>query len=389
MMLIAESGQRKTAIKETAFTALQAIHGAHWREYMQELAHWRALTPDEKRDAHKPVEPHSFVVNDCTPEKLQLILAANSRGTVLLKDELAGFFDFGRFTSGVGAAERAFYLESYEGGSYTVHRVGRESLHIAVNGLTIYGNIQPDRLAEFKGLESDGLLQRLAVARARPATVERPDVTVPNLDQLHGAIERLARLDARTYTTTAEGAELIRQTRREAEGFAEITDYGTGFQGFCRKLHGTHARVSLILHLLENPLQNCIPTETIHRAYRLVRHYLLRHALGFYSAIPGSSVALRRDVGGWLLTKAPKRVRASDLVHNVKACRPLGAKGIAEVLEPFVIGGWLEPETEFPSNRAWLLDLSVRTAFAERTEAERTRRAAVRAQIGRIEDHPT
>jgi hypothetical protein len=115
-----------------------------------------------------------------------------------------------------------------------------------------------------------------------------------------------------------------------------------------------------------------------------VRHFLLPHALGFYSTIPGSAATLQREIGGWLLSKAPQRVVASDLVHNVKGCRPLTAKGIAEVLEPFVIGGWLEPESEYPSNRAWTLDLVVRAAFPERVEAERARRAAIRAEIARI-----
>ena len=351
---------------------------------MGELQSWRRLSENAKREAQKPVEPHSFIVNDCTVEKLQLILATNCRGTLLLKDELAGFFDFGRYAGGAGAAERAFYLESYEGAPYTVHRVGRDSLHIAVNGLTIYGNIQPDRLSAFQGLESDGLLQRLAVIRAKPATVERPDVIVPDLGPLHRAIEdlaRMTRLDGRNYSTTDGGAELIRQTRRDAEGYGTITDYGVGFQGFCRKLHGTHARVALVLHLLENPRQVVIPTETVARAARLVRHFLLPHALGFYSVIPGSAAALLRDIGGWLLTKAKDQIVASDLTAGVKACRPLYTKQIGEVLDRFVTGGWLEPLKDFPGNRKWHLNPGVRAAFAERTETERARRQAIRDQI--------
>jgi hypothetical protein len=77
---------------------------------------------------------------------------------------------------------------------------------------------------------------------------------------------------------------------------------------------------------------------------------------------------------------------ASDLVHNVKACRSIGAKGIAQALEPFVIGGWLEPQNDFPSNRIWKLNPNVRNAFQERTVSERERRADIRARIGRIED---
>ena len=55
---------------------------------MGELQRWRMLSDDEKREGGKPPEPHSFIVNDATLEKLQLILAANPRGTLVLKDEL-------------------------------------------------------------------------------------------------------------------------------------------------------------------------------------------------------------------------------------------------------------------------------------------------------------
>jgi hypothetical protein len=97
VMMIAESAQRKTAIVKNAFSELKRIHGIRWSEYNQELAQWNALAEKEKREKGKPIEPHSFIVSDFTVEKLQQILAANSRGTMLLKDEIAAIFDFGRY----------------------------------------------------------------------------------------------------------------------------------------------------------------------------------------------------------------------------------------------------------------------------------------------------
>ena len=127
---------------------------------------------DDKRAGRKPPEPHSFILNDVTLEKLQLILAANPRGTLKLMDELVSLLDFGRYSAGNGAAERAFYLECYEGGAFTVHRVGRDSVHVPNAALTIFGGSQPDRLATFKGLDSDGLLQRFAVMLVAPASLQ-------------------------------------------------------------------------------------------------------------------------------------------------------------------------------------------------------------------------
>jgi hypothetical protein len=371
VMLIAESGQRKTAIMETAFRALRTRHGSVWAEFMQELNQWRALPETDRRKTPKPAEPHSYIVNDATVEKLQLILAANRRGTLLLKDELAGFLGFGRYSNS-GDAERAFYLETYEGGSFTVHRIGRDSTFIPMCGVAVFGCIQPDRLEEFKGLEKDGLLQRFAAIRSTNPGIEQPDVRPPNLNQLSLAIDQIARIGTDgIYTTTPEGAELIRQTRCEAREFATITDYGIGFQGFCNKLHGTHARVAMILHLLENSPERCIPTDTVRRARVLAVKYLLGHARDFYGALPGSNVKLHRDIGGWLLNTPRDQIRASDLTNNVKACRSLAAKEIGAVLDRFVTGGWLEPENDFPSNRRWTLQPGVRAAFAERQVSER------------------
>jgi hypothetical protein len=139
IMLIADSGQRKTALLQNAFSSLRGINGSQWDDYDKARDNWNTLSDADKRAAGKPREPHSYIVQDITPEALQMILAANDRGTLMLKDELASMFDFGRYSAGSGGSERAFYLESYEGNPYTVHRVGRERARIRNCGLTIFG----------------------------------------------------------------------------------------------------------------------------------------------------------------------------------------------------------------------------------------------------------
>ena len=89
------------------------------------------------------------------------------------------------------------------------------------------------------------------------------------------------------YTTDA--GELIRKTEAYGTKLAGLRDMGAGFQGFCSKLHGTHARLAMILHLLEKPHVETIPAGTIMRAGRLLRDYLLPQALGFYQGIAGST----------------------------------------------------------------------------------------------------
>jgi hypothetical protein len=160
--IINRSGHRKTALINNAFQRLQTRQTAAWRIYRREVKEWRELPRKIRLETPKPPEPHSFVVTDTTSEKLQMILAENDRGTLLLRDELAGFFEFGRYSKNSGDAERGFYLESYEANPCTVLRVGndrRESVYIEVNGLTIFGLIQPARLDDISHrlkLDSDG-----------------------------------------------------------------------------------------------------------------------------------------------------------------------------------------------------------------------------------------
>jgi hypothetical protein len=50
-------------------------------------------------------------------------------------------------------------------------------------------------------------------------------------------------------------------------------------------------------------------------------------------------------------------------------------------VSPLVAGGWLTPETAFATNNTWLVNPRAHLEFAERTEAERTRREQVRQII--------
>jgi hypothetical protein len=385
-MVVADSGQRKTPVIANAFSALQAMHRETWLAHRGEMQKWRSLPAAERKKTPAPEQPHPVIVEDPTVESLQAVLAASptDRGTCMLRDEIAGLFGFGRYNNGHGDAERAFYLQAFEAGTYTVHRIKRGTVFISCTGLTIFGCIQPDRLADFTGLESDGMLQRFNPIVCSPPPAGRPGVRTPGLPAFEAVIRRLARLDGMRYATDEEGEQQIRATERDGVEFTQFTDFGRGFQGYCAKLHGTHARVALILHLLNDPEQPVIPAATIERAGWLVRRFLLPMTAEFYASIPGSVFQRMQDIAGWVLTKAPDRILASDLATNVRACRSLSAKELNEAIDPLVTGGWMEPEEPYPTNRAWQLHPALRGHFADRAEIERARRAALRRLFQRI-----
>jgi hypothetical protein len=378
VMIVAPSGFRKTAL-DPPFSALKQKDDGRWGQFTDELKNWRSLSQEEQKKTRKPPEPHAFIVTDTTVERVQITLADTDRGTLYKRDELAGFLGcFGRYNQDKGFAERSFYLESFEGGPYNVLRIGRDSIHIHVNGLTVYGCIQPDRLKQFADLEDDGLLQRFIAYRARSAVLSRPVGSIPGKTEFDNTIAKLADMPGRPYRpyrSTKESTDIIRKLEADALDYASLTDLGPGFSGFCAKLHGTLARLALILHMLKHPDPDVtmIDPNTVSQADRIVRGFILPSAVDFYHGVSEKRVERTRSIASWLLTSAPDVIRASDFGKYVRACRDLSAAELNAALEPLITGDWLDPETPWPSNRAWHLNRAVRSVFAARAEEVKTR----------------
>ena len=125
-----------------------------------------AKQPKVSKKPPTPVKPPRCVINDATPEKVAEILSRDPSGSLMVHDELAGWLDsFERYNS--GQSPRAFYLSCWNGGTFLKDRVGKGTRDLNAEirvdnlALSILGGIQPDRLAAFRDLTSDGLLQRI------------------------------------------------------------------------------------------------------------------------------------------------------------------------------------------------------------------------------------
>jgi putative DNA primase/helicase len=113
--------------------------------------------------------PRRYEVNDSTVEKLGELLAQNPNGLLVYRDELAGFLR-GLDREGNEHA-RAIYLEAWNGtGEFTYDRIGRGTIRVPSNTISIAGGIQPGVLAAYVreavvgGSGADGLLPRFQVA---------------------------------------------------------------------------------------------------------------------------------------------------------------------------------------------------------------------------------
>ena len=125
----------------------------------------------ELRQYQEPEEPkrRRYTVNDVTVEALGEILAANSNGLILERDELMGFLKSLERAGQEGA--RAFYLEAWTGdGNFETDRIARGNIRIEGICLSILGTIQPGPLGMYLsealsgGTGDDSLMQRFQLA---------------------------------------------------------------------------------------------------------------------------------------------------------------------------------------------------------------------------------
>ena len=246
-------------------------------------------------DAGPPPHIPRLVVNDATIERLGTILASQPRGTLQMRDELAGWLEGMARYSG-GGSDRPFWLEAYVGRGYTVERMGREPLTIDRLTIAVMGGVQPDRLKTllFKS-DDDGLLARFLPIWPDPAPLRRPR-SWGDEDFLLKIIEKMLTLTLMTDDKdqqrpfivgfTDEARDLmdtfrqeVRQWEQEAEGL---------MLSFIGKLPGLTARMSLVLAFLEWATEK---TETPHnigmghfgRAAHMVEAYILPMARRAYA----------------------------------------------------------------------------------------------------------
>ncbi len=125
--------------------------------------------PPEAQIPEAPVEPRVLLCESTTQETTN-ILSRNPKGLLLLRDELSGWLgSFDRY-SGAGA-DRSFYLESWNGGRFSVDLVKNAGKPVVVPyaSLAILGGLQPDKLREAMAGADDGLSARFCYVWPRLA----------------------------------------------------------------------------------------------------------------------------------------------------------------------------------------------------------------------------
>ncbi|MGA8612686.1 MAG: DUF3987 domain-containing protein [Xanthobacteraceae bacterium] len=382
VLLVGESSSKKTPMLRAATDELHEIQNRLRETY-------ELVAKQAKDEKDLPPPPPRYVVHDTTIEKLADILSRNPRGVLVERDEIAGWIgQMERYggTSRGASADRAFWLQAYDGGGYLVDRIKRGEIYVPNLSVSLVGGIQPNRLAELHGLTSDGLLQRFV-----PVLMEQPrfpkDAPTDSPFSGYAKFTRtLVNAQPKTLVLDDDALERLEDLRRhlhdlelEADGVAE------GFQAFAGKLAGVAGSLVLILYMLERSQDSGhqVPLNIVANVARLMREFILPHGFEFYRAAEGATDGDRlQRIASYILTSGKVRFVASDFTSNVAGLRGLSVFDLNKRISPMVAGGWLIPADREVINRAWLINPEVRTRFRLQIRVEELRKQSVAELMG-------
>ncbi|MFM9957267.1 MAG: DUF3987 domain-containing protein [Phycisphaerales bacterium] len=274
--IVGDSGTAKSPALELALRPVRERQHQSLKAHAEAVkAHAEALAIHERASAHwnkskseapPPAKPEAPIADRCwtddvTTEALAVLLQQNPRGLLLVKDELAGWFNFDRYAGGKGGGDAAKWLEMFGGRPMVVDRKTGGMLYVPRAAVSIAGGIQPETLRRALGQEhrDNGLAARLLLT-CPPRRAKRWTEADVNADTEAAVAMVFDRLFGLTPETDDDGDERPRLVTLADNGKrAWVTFYNehageqvnlSGDEAAAwSKLEGYAARLALVVHL--------------------------------------------------------------------------------------------------------------------------------------------
>lgn len=359
----------------------------------------------KKDGGPQPIAPEMpknvrMVVEDITVEALSEVLKDNNRGVLVIRDELSGWFgsmDAYSGGKGGGSKDRSAWLESYNGGPRVQDRVMRGSVRIENWSCSMIGGIQPDAIRRIaQDMTDDGLMQRFMIVVGKNAPEhDRPEDTV--------AYSAFSKLVDHLYAVQGGGENVICLTDEAHVVRLRLNAYTTdlveypalpgGLRSHLGKWSGLFARLCLIYHAIEcagvrvHPLEYDVSGDTAERVERLMREYLLPHALAYYTDILGAAGDLEhsRWIAGHVLSRKLGTITHSDLMRAYRQWRGLDDWRRQRITQTLTDMGWLIPVGDERASKrgahTWAVNPKVHGLFSEKAAVESEKRERIRNEI--------
>ena len=411
----------KSPIISLATAPLDSLEIDVRQQWDSDMASYRALLAEWKEGGKVGQEPRAprcarYMVESTTVEALQEVLRDDSDGrfyaplgkVMCRQDELAEFIaGMDRYSSGSRGSDRGAYLQLYNGGRFTVDRIGRGSFVTKSWSGCILGGIQPGPIQQIaRDATDDGLIQRF-IFDVPPPCGKGQDrapngVALQNYRSLFPALAALrppARTDADRQCHVVLHAD-AHGARESIDEMARVMslwpDASPQIQATFGKWPGLFARLCLVFHLVEvaaargrgdiGPPLTVVAAETAARVRAYMREVLapmlLRADAVMFASRQTSHAAW---IANFITASSLDRISAREIVQSYRQLRaPEHRDTLESTMDSLCVFGWLKPEPMrggATRPTAWRVNPRVHTRFAERGAAERTRRDAVKAAI--------
>lgn len=399
---IGDPSTKKSPLISAAAAPLKRLDRDMFRSYEEARRQYDAQAPADKKDGPPPKHVR-LRLEDTTIEAAQEVLKDSPDGVLCLQDELSGWFgSMDKYSSGRGAAkDRGFWLQAFNGGPYTINRIGRGAVLIENLSVSLLGGIQPEPVRALAAeAHDDGLLQRLfpIVLGAAGAGVDKPmpdaaaayDATVARLSRLRkptgdGSLSSFVEVPLQFDDAAQDLRTSLAQKYFEMQCAWESVN--KKLASHLGKYDGLFARLCIVFHCIESAGSrpaSVIKEDTAKRAADFLEKFLFPHAVAFYVDVLG--MADRHDhvlaTAGFILAHKLNVITVRDVRRGDRVMRGMSVDEAQAVLEQLDAFGWLEP---VPSIRrdstTWQVLPSVHKLFADRAEAEKARRDEVRKII--------
>jgi hypothetical protein len=311
------------------------------------------LASDSLEEEEAPPVRRRYIVNDPTPEKLQVILSENPNGVLVQRDEAQGFL---RSLDKPGREDaRAFYLECWNGdGRFTVDRIGRGTLDIPACCVSILATIQPGPLESYLfatvagGAGDDGLAPRFQLAvwpDVNPVwrNVDRwPDKAAKQ--KAFEVFEQLANLDPWAIDAQededGDGVPFLRfdakaqaafnEWRGDLERTLRTDTLPPALEAVLAKHRSLIPSIALLLHLADSG-RGPVPISALDKAVGWGR-YLFAHAQRIYGSLPTEEDSDRQELVEWVRRKGGA-VTVRQLQQGIRRFRSNAEAAEAALME--------------------------------------------------------
>lgn len=273
---IAPSGEKKTP----PFEMIRKLFDKHEqdadRKYQEEKQQYDLAYKSFSRRKNKEEEnamkkilarpiKRRFILNDITVEGVALLLSQNPRGLTIMCDEFSGWYErFNSYKKGNG--DESFYLQAFQGTSYSVDRKNEESnVYIPRCSLSITGGIQPEVFKSFLRRRqniANGMAARFLIAMppTRVALWSENCVNANTIRQMQSVIDKLLAMELRLDENGNSVPQTILLDEKAKALFVEMADsfavetqeMSEALRSLWSKMAGRIARIALVFHCIRS-----------------------------------------------------------------------------------------------------------------------------------------